>query len=212
MSITDFKEHSELEYFKQICTKDNLKGLCAKVASAQKTKITGTDQYLKDFCSAKVVSEIVSNFWENFAAPHFSEIVGSEVLNATNDNQADLTFTESGNFLEIKVTSGEEWRGGKFSKRESCYLLIARDKDDCEKCFIALAYIPKEEWKLSSKSKKTGKENYYATSIGKKELLELVNQGKAYVIVGGLSEQKTKQGNPFKVRRVKLSKVNPIFE
>lgn len=198
------REQENFNYFKHILTKKNLSPLVQRVAQDLNTVLAGSELPLCELLSQKAVSEIASNSYERNIASHFSQIIGDTVRAALSDNDPDLLWPNN-RPLEIKVTAGESWRGGKYSKRESCYLLIARDKVCHEKVFVALAHVPEEEW-TKPKKNKAGEEKYYATTFGKKRLLEYVDAGKACVLVGDLHEVMRKDGTPYNKKRIKLQK------
>jgi hypothetical protein len=90
--------------------------------------------------------------------------------------------------LEIKTSSGREWRGGEYSKRGSDYLMVNYDIIDGEfYWFVIHKYLEEEDWK-SSKSK-----NYYATTISVDEILD------GNLLVGDL-QKKLKLTHPITKR------------
>ena len=102
------------------------------------------------------------------------------------DSQADIILEYKP--LEIKTTSGREWRGGEYSKRESDYLLVSYDYADGEfSWFVIHKYLEEKDWK-SSKNK-----NYYATSLTLNEVVD----GK--ILVGDI-EKKISLYHPKKVQ------------
>jgi len=140
---------------------------------------------------SKNQSEILSKIIEKVASEQFTEACGFDVINPTTDNEPDLLFTESALPLEIKVTCGENWTGGTFSKRPADYLLVSWDKDSKRQAFVALVHLEKNDWKPGGK-------NYYGTSFPKRSLYEATQAGNAKVLVGALEE--TKRGHKLNRR------------
>ena len=196
-------EHGE--YFRSLLTKANLSTVVKTVSQDLHTPLVGSQVLLCELLSSKVVSEIASNSWEKNMSIHFGKLIGQAVQAAKSDNDPDLVFPGNRK-LEIKVTSGEAWRGGAFSKRESWYLLVAREPKDHQKALIVLAHIPEDEWVKSIPSGKDGKLKYYATNFDKKRLLEYVGEGKAHVISGAVYEKMKKDGTPYKRKQIKVEK------
>ena len=90
--------------------------------------------------------------------------------------------------LEIKTSSGREWRGGEYSKRGSDYLMVNYDIIDGDfYWFVIHKHLEEKDWK-SSKSK-----NYYATTISVDEILD------GNLLVGGL-QKKSKLTHPITER------------
>jgi len=89
---------------------------------------------------------------------------------ATSDNNPDLFFTRINMPMEIKVTSGQVWRGGEFSKRASWHLMVSRN-DDFDEFFVCLVDM-KGEKDLWISSMQRGKD-YYAPSFKKDQIYEL---------------------------------------
>ena len=135
---------------------------------------------------------------ERSAAEQFSGVVGGQVMNPDTDNDPDLRFP-NGYPLEVKVTANETFLGGEFSKRPSSTLLIAGDEDGF---FVALAALEKEDWK-------SGGKNFYGTSLSKKKIHELIEEGRAVVVHGDFREMLKKDGTPRKRRAFKMIKKKP---
>jgi len=120
--------------------------------------------------SGKIQSEIFSNLLEQISAKTFSKHLNYEVKKANSDNHPDLTFTKIDMPMEIKVTSGQVWRGGEFSKRASWHLMVSRN-DDFDEFFVCLVNMEQNEGLWISAMQK-GK-NYYAPSFKKDQIYEL---------------------------------------
>ena len=90
--------------------------------------------------------------------------------------------------LEIKTSSGREWRGGEYSKRGSDYLMVNYDIIDGDFYWFVIHKHLEEKDLKSSKSK-----NYYATTITVDEILD------GTLLVGGL-QKKLKLTHPITER------------
>lgn len=131
--------------------------------------------------SAKQKSEDISGLLEN----SISELVVGAVAPKV-DSEPDIWYDNKA--VEIKTTNGDQWRGGTFSKRAGYYLFVSWKliEDNNLKLFISGVSLEEHDWKVSSSK------NYYATSYGKKELVE--NHDKVTQYVGELvSYKKGKQ-------------------
>lgn len=142
------------------------------------------------FFSNKQLSENFSRLLESKGQTVFSQYYKGMVANASADSEPDLSF--DGVPLEIKVTNGEQWTGGEFSKRPSDYLLVSRN-EDFTKFFVCLVHLEKSEWN-------SGGENFYGTNYKKKQLNEKTEKK---VYRGDIYTQYWKSG---KVRGVKVEK------
>jgi len=120
--------------------------------------------------NGKILSETFSNLLEQISAKIFTKYLGYEVKKAKSDNDPDLTFTKINLPMEIKVTSGQVWRGGEFSKRASYHLMVSRN-DDFDEFFVALVNMGKGNG-LWISAMQQGK-NYYAPSFKKDQIFEL---------------------------------------
>jgi len=131
--------------------------------------------------SGKILSETFSNLLEQISSKVFSKYLSYEVKKAKSDNDPDLVFTKLDMPLEIKVTSGQVWRGGEFSKRASYHLFVSRD-DDFNEFFVALVNMEsgKDLWISSMQQGK----NYYAPSFKKDQIYEL--KDKIVIFVGNV--------------------------
>jgi len=152
--------------------------------------------YFDEMFGSKNQSELLSKIIEKVAAEEFTEFCGYAVENPTNDNEPDLFFGEPELPLEIKVTCGETWTGGTFSKRPADYLLVSWNKDSKCDAFVALAHLKKDDWKPGGK-------NYYGTSYPKRSLYEAMGAGKARVLVGSLESSNTYRGHKLTRTRFK---------
>ncbi len=141
--------------------------------------------------SGKVLSELYSNLLETICARVFSDKLGYEVKKASSDNDSDLFFTKINMPMEIKVTSGQVWRGGEFSKRASWHLMVSRD-ESFENFFVCLVDMKSHDGLWESSMQK-GKD-YYAPNFKKDQIYELKDE--VIIFVGDIEKDK---------RSVKLS-------
>ena len=184
----------QFEYFRNICTSEAIRSILRESSEKMSTLEEVFGGNLKDIFKTKMTSELRSKTIERTAAEELSKKVGGKVLNPDTDNDPDLRFP-NGYPLEVKVTANETFLGGEFSKRPSPTLLIAGS----DSFFVALADLEKEDWK-------SGGENFYGTSLSKKKIYELVQQGRAVVLCGALEEMMKKDGSPRKNRAFKMIK------
>ena len=192
----------QFEYFKNICTKDTIHSILRKSSEKMQTLEEAFGGTLHDIFKTKMTSELRSKAIERSASQQFTSIVGEEVVNPTTDNDPDLRFP-NGYPLEVKVTANETFLGGKYSKRPSSTLLIARSKSCSNSFFVALADLEKEDWKPAG-------ENFYGPSLKKPKIYELVQQGRAVVLCGELYEMMKKDGTPRKRKAHKMIKETVI--
>jgi hypothetical protein len=89
------------------------------------------------------------------------------------DNTPDLFFTKIKMPMEIKVTSGQVWRGGEFSKRASWHLMVSRN-EEFDEFFVCLVSM-ESNGGLWVSSMQQGKD-YYAPSFKKDKIFELQKQ------------------------------------
>ena len=125
--------------------------------------------------SGKLLSEIFSNLLEQRASKIFSKRLRYEVRKANSDNDPDLFFTRLNLPMEIKVTSGQVWRGGEFSKKASWHLMVARN-DAFDEFFVCLVNMDSN----GGSSMQQGKD-YYAPSFKKDKIFELQKQIPVFV-------------------------------
>lgn len=189
----------QFEYFKNICTKDTIHSILRESSEKMQTLEEAFGGTLHDIFKTKMTSELRSKAIERSASQQFTSIVGEEVVNPTTDNDPDLRFP-NGYPLEVKVTANETFMGGDYSKRSSPTLLIAGS----DSFFVALAYLEKEDWQPSSSP------NFYAPSLKKPKIYELVQQGRAVVLCGELYEMMKKDGTPRKRKAFKMIKETVI--
>lgn len=145
-----------------------------------------TDNFKKKYdvkLSGKLLSETFSNLLEQICSKVFSERLGYEVNKATGDNTPDLFFTKIKMPMEIKVTSGQVWRGGEFSKRASWHLMVSRNEEFNE-FFVCLVNM-ETNGGLWVSSMQQGKD-YYAPSFKKDKIFELQKQ--IPILVGKIVE------------------------
>lgn len=185
----------QFEYFKNICSSGAIDSILEESSSKMATLGDMFGGELKDIFKTKMTSELRSKTIERTAAQQFSKLVGGQVLNPDTDNDPDLRFP-NGYPLEVKVTANESFLGGEFSKRPSSTLLIAGDE---EGFFVALAALKKNDWK-------SGGKNFYGTTLSKKKIYELIEEGRAVVVRGSLKEMLKKDGTPRKIRAFKMTK------
>ena len=138
--------------------------------------------------SGKLLSETFSNLLEQKCGVIFSQELGYLVVSAKGDNDSDLFFTKIKMPMEIKVTSGEVWRGGEFSKRAAYHLMVSRN-DEFDEFFAALVNMQQDGGLWVSAMQK-GK-HYYAPSLKKDQLYNI--RDKIAVFIGGF-EVKDKGG------------------
>jgi len=115
----------------------------------------------------KNLSEMLSKDLEGIFANLLTKSLRYPVTNPSSDNDPDLYFTNhtsSEKAVEIKVTSGEKWRGGEFSKRSSPTLLVSWDPENIGTYYVSFLMLRKSDWISSSSA------SYYAPTFGKKEL------------------------------------------
>lgn len=120
--------------------------------------------------SGKIQSEIFSNLLEQISSKVFSQRLGYKVDKATGDNTPDLLFTDINMPLEIKVTSGQVWRGGEFSKRACWHLMVSRN-EEFDEFFVCLVNMDINGG-LWISAMQQGK-NYYAPSFKKDQIYNL---------------------------------------
>ncbi len=137
--------------------------------------------------ATKNQSETLSRVFERVSAEHYSEHLGTEVTTPTSVTEPDLCFVEKELSLEIKVTAGDVWTGGSFSKRPGAYLLISWDKESKNKCFVALTDLQKDDWI-------PGTDTFYGTKFPKKRLFEACQRGEATVLKGSLTAHPSRPG------------------
>jgi len=194
-------------------TRDHFRNKTIKsFASLQKEVIAFFNTKQLDIC-AKQLSEIASQVAEK--AMEMS-IPGTTCPKRDKDPDCFIPHltTEILAPWEIKCTTGEEWRGGDFSKRPGFYVLISWQHDKQQgdiKIFAARLHMEEEDWIKSKPSKKSGSENYYATSFNKKNLLKYVTAGKAEVLCGNIYHPKYKSGK-VRTNQVKLEREKIIIE
>ena len=119
----------------------------------------------------KQTSEILSKLLENKCYEVIKRYYNGIVKKAETDKDVDLMIDDIP--IEIKVTNGESWTGGEYSKRTSHYLLFSRNIDEQNisksSFFVSLVYLYEDEWK-------SGGKNFYGTSYNKKQLINNENK------------------------------------
>ena len=109
------------------------------------------------------------------------------------DHEPDIRL--NGKPIEIKTSSGENWRGGEFSKRGGHFVFVTWviDEDNFPSFFIGGIDLVEEDWK------KSNSKNYYATTFGKKEMWE--NRDKVTFYRGSLEGYMRGKQECIKVHR-----------
>tara|TARA_Y100000592_G_C5478371_1_gene323779 strand:+ start:1324 stop:1947 length:624 start_codon:yes stop_codon:yes gene_type:complete len=193
--------NKQINDFEQICnivTKNIVQDILAEVD--RKISILEREfGNLKDEFGTKMASELCSKAFEKAASLILSESIGSKVTNPKTDNDPDLFFESLEIPLEVKMTAGQSFLGGEFSKRPSSHLLVARDADNKKNFFVALALLSKEDWK-------SGGANFYGTTIDKQKMLSLKEEGRLFVLMGSLEPKLTKAGQPYASGAVDMKK------
>jgi hypothetical protein len=123
----------------------------------------------------RVKSVILSDLFETKSSEYFNSI-GIKTFCCETDMDPDLTFLDTNEVCEIKVTSSQkqEWMGGKLSKRSAEYALISwehikahstlfGEQPEDIKFSVINVYIDQSEWNTLG-------ENYYGTKITSKTL------------------------------------------
>jgi hypothetical protein len=149
--------------------------------------------FIKLNIKAKLISELISELTEKITAEYFSQIYSGLVKSATSDNDPDLMFGDIP--LEVKVakySNGFNWRGGKFSKRQSDYIFIVWDFDTNDKTKIKVAvykaFLSKDNWIQNRSS------NYYATLYN----MNLLSQNTTMkCIIGDITFNKNNNARPL---------------
>ena len=173
------------DYIKEISSEDLIEEIVDDAFSRLHIVKEAMEHAGLDFDSllgTKNQSEILSRVFEKVAGEKYSKHLGTEVSTPTSDKDPDLLFMEKEFPLEIKVTAGDNWTGGKYSNRPGAYLLISWDKESKNKCFVALTVLQKDDWLQPS-----GK-NYYGTTFSKRLLYEACVRGEAKVLKGSLKK------------------------
>jgi hypothetical protein len=131
----------------------------------------------------KQISEIASQVLE----VSFKRGIGAEC--PKKDSEPDCKIlneeTKKMDAWELKCTSGENWRGGEYSKRPGYYVLMAYNIAEGTniECFASRLYLEESDWK------KSGSKNYYATTFGKKELMTCMDEGKVEILHGEIERK-----------------------
>ena len=140
----------------------------------------------------KLKSELISEMTEKLAQEYFSKIYSEDVKCASCDNDPDLMFGNTP--VEIKVAkycNGFCWRGGKYSKRESDYVLIVWDFNKYNPEVIQFAvyksFLNKQDWVEQKR------DNYYATLY---TMNALAKNKTHFAIIGDISYNKNDNANP----------------
>jgi hypothetical protein len=109
--------------------------------------------------SKKQLSEDIAGLFENIMQSTYRNVRAPK-----KDSEPDLYFGDIP--IEIKVTSTETWRGGGYSKRSGYFLLLNWSIENRRpKFFIAGITMHEDDWS-------SGKDNYYATTFSKRDLIE----------------------------------------
>jgi hypothetical protein len=133
--------------------------------------------------STKNLSEILGKITESSSAEILSKRLRLTVNNARSDAAADLTFEETGEKFEIKVSSTDSgWQGGEFSDRPYDYIFISWG-GDFDEFFVARALLTKKSWHSNIKKRRYGT-TYYAKDLYKNRTREIF-LGKLYITPRG---------------------------
>lgn len=193
----------QFQYFRDICDESVVSSILSESSTRMKNFKSIAETCLginyNEIFKTKMTSELFSKTVETVASEVFTKRCGSPVTTPTTDNDPDLYFQARGYPLEVKVTAGETFIGGEFSKRESPTLLLAWDSETANEFFLALAFLRKDDWK-------SGGENFYGTSLPKKKVYELVQDGRAVILYGSLDEIKRKDGTSRSKRAFRMVK------
>lgn len=130
--------------------------------------------------TSKNISEDISGLLETAIEQNIKGASAPKV-----DSEPDIWYNEKA--VEIKTSSGTNWRGGTFSKRPGYYIFVTYELDETNtpSFYIAGIDLKEEDWKASSS------ENYYATAYGKKELY--LNKDKVTTYVGSMAAKEGKR-------------------
>ena len=130
--------------------------------------------------TSKNISEDISGLLETAIEQNIKGASAPKV-----DSEPDIWY--NGKAVEIKTSSGANWRGGTFSKRPGYYIFVTYELDETNtpSFYIAGIDLKEEDWKASSS------ENYYATAYGKKELY--LNKDKVTTYAGSMSAKEGKR-------------------
>lgn len=143
--------------------------------------------------SNKNLSEIIGKIMERTASDILTKKLGYEVKNAKSDAEPDITYTKTGDKLEIKITSTDNaWTGGEFSKRPFEYLLVSWG-GRFDEFFVAFTHLEKGDWHSNMDS------NYYGPSYKAKDLYDKKDK---IIFFGRL--EKTERG-AIKIKREKIT-------
>lgn len=153
---------------------------------------------------AKTRSELISNQFV-ISFEDFFRGLGYNLVPEKSDNDPDIRVIVDGIIvpIEVKVTNGENWRGGDYSKRGSNYILISYNFPRWE-WYVVLVRLEEEDWVSSEPNRKTGEKNYYATSLKKSYLFDIEDK---IEVVGFTEEKMTKAGIPYVRRALLMNKV-----
>ena len=179
--VYSFPSHNMNNYF----TRTNFTNQILPIFA---TKLQHTIAFFKSEegdLSSKTISEIASQ-WLEVAFKN-----GIEAECPKKDSEPDCKIfnkeTQKMDPWELKCTSGENWRGGEYSKRPGYYVLMAYNitgENEIE-CFAGRLYLVESDWNKSKKNKE-GKKNYYATTFGKKDLMAKIEAGEAEILFGSI--------------------------
>ena len=146
-----------------------------------------------DICN-KQISEIASQVLE----VAFKDGIGAECPKKDSEPDCKILNPETGQMTawELKCTSGEGWRGGEYSKRPGYYVLMAYNitVEKAIECFAARLHLEENDWKKSRSN------TYYATSFGKKQLMNCIDQGKVEILHGSIE----RKGRQIKMTKEKI--------
>tara|TARA_B000000557_G_scaffold263889_2_gene267797 strand:- start:2607 stop:3176 length:570 start_codon:yes stop_codon:yes gene_type:complete len=136
--------------------------------------------------SKKMLSELASQCLESALKDNIKECECPKL-----DKEPDCYMINKNNGdkvpWEIKCSSGEIWRGGKYSKRPGYYILVSWECDDKlnYKIFAARLKMTEMDW-VHNTPNKNGEINYYATSYKSSILIDKINKKEAELLYGSI--------------------------
>jgi len=142
------------------------------------------------------------NFSNKQSSEHLSAILESVIqkfcpgaVAPKKDSEPDVIV--DGIPVEIKTTSGDQWRGGAYSKRPGYYLLLSWEASGCDlNLFCAGLNLKEKDWAGGNTN------NYYATSFGKKQLLEKIRNNEVELFMGSVNAYERGKKECIKLERV----------
>ena len=166
------------------------------------------NDFQERFGNIDISNKMTSEFMSAIVETAFAEVLsknGVDVSTPKKDSEPDAYV--QGEPVEIKTTSGDQWRGGTFSKRPGIYLLVSWEYDEeiGTKLFAAMQDMEESDWQssmLDEDNNLVQGANYYATTYGKKKL---VSQNKYEILSGSIEVNRyMKSGFPRRVPTIKI--------